>query len=208
MTDERDWFPLIPDRKWAYVQRGAIAAVERTVEARGPRKLGDVETFLVDRGKVKIDYSVADEGVRIHRTESEWGVEEYDPPELILKFGSKKGERWSARTASFENKGVEPVQVPAGRLEALRVVRSWTMEMPPAKCELHRWFAKNVGIVREDTVMNGTVTNVFELARIPEGASVTLLPPAASTPARAPQGAGDPQGCIVGLAFLVAGLVP
>jgi len=193
--DDRDYFPLENDRRWVYRMRGAVVSKELLAQVMGTEALDGQECFLVDRNRVRTWYSVDAKGVQLHRTSSESGVEEYDPPELILKFGSKKGDRWQAgpgaEVATFENRGNETVQVPAGMLPAIRVVRSWTVT-DIMRCELHRWFVKGVGIAREDMVINGTVGTVLELAFLPhewlvkmrESTVAATLEPAAPAPAK------------------------
>ena len=162
------YFPTTVGTKWVYEGTGGPEVHEVTaVEVKDGRKIVSV-TWELDlaSGKTKaVDrFHVSSVGV------FKLGVNEkvYDPPQCVLQLPHVPGQDWKWQpkgddkdTWSYTAAGVEEVEVPAGKFEAIRVEQVMTLGKYSLKTI--SWYAKGVGVVKREwetkpVAASGTVT--------------------------------------------------
>lgn len=144
---------------WTYVS----GSNEGRVKIAGRQKIGDVDCFIVETdrpgGAIREYLSVGAEGLRLHRMDAGKTTENYQPPLVRFKSGTKKGDRWEWKgkvgaqdvEASFTNEGREEVKVPAGTFNAWRI--GVTMKVGATVIASSNFYAPGVGLVRQDNTV-------------------------------------------------------
>jgi len=120
---------------WGFVARGANTHIATEVYKVGPDGVGLVSYASV-RGERFIDV--------------------FEPPLLVLKDGFKVGSRWTWKgriglaplETAYEVEAQETIEVHAGKFDCFRVVERDTGQ----DRTLRRWYAKGVGLVKEESV--------------------------------------------------------
>ncbi|MCE1247647.1 MAG: hypothetical protein LWY06_13475 [Firmicutes bacterium] len=93
----------------------------------------------------------------------------FNPPQLMLKFPLTQGQNWTRKinrgnafdTAMFVVKGVEKVETPAGKYDALKIESSGQSSQG-GEFTAQQWYAPNVGLVKETVqakTADGTVVS-------------------------------------------------
>jgi hypothetical protein len=168
-TLDKDYIPMKQGTKWVYKE----GSDEHTTELTGSVTLASHECVIAaftTAGKplsVIKAYRIGDEGLlecgaTIKLLElSPWN--ETKPPEIVLKFGTKKGDRWEHksgfRSAVYEHAGEEELTVPAGTFKTIKITLSetWDNAKDRPALKTSRSYARGVGIVREESTKGGTL---------------------------------------------------
>lgn len=197
--------PMEPGTTWRYAvadQAGGVVANEprtEVVRIAGTQEfegkpLLKFET-LRDDTLVKTElYEVSDRGVLCYargvRGES---LVRVDPPQVLIPPDPKPGAQWETDAIvadtqmheRFTASAEEDVYVPAGRFRALRL---HTEETTLVTIALDRWFARGVGIVKEETTLRGPGGALLQRTRVElqKQPEVLPLPTPSATPAPSP----------------------
>jgi hypothetical protein len=168
----KEHFPVGKGTRWTY-QAGEEEVV---TTSKGTEKVGDVECVKLtsDNGPSTASewFQVDAAGVTLRKLE-QWRNERLaesapQPPILRLKFGAKKGESWEwkgeagagGQRATYTHAGEEAIEVPAGKYTCVKI--KVDAESPQGKYTVERWFAKEVGLVKQVIAM-GERTATTEL---------------------------------------------
>jgi len=150
------YYPTQTGAKWVYDSDGKeYTHVVTRVEDAGEGKVVSVGRADGDRVIPVRKVTVSDKGV----FQSEDGDEKLDPPFCYLKLPAKAGDTWAANgvhqgktflhgTRSVA--GVEDVEVPAGKFQAVRVEWKCTMNSGQTY-KVTVWYAAGVGEVKSAT---------------------------------------------------------
>ena len=132
------YFPITPGAKWVYEKHGGG---DEAVVVSGVEKVGD--DLVVSRAGVDgngVNYTkmlVSTEGLRQPREGAD------GKPAWLLKSGLRSGDAWDVPDGSKRTVyGPEPIEVPAGKFTALRVV--WEYEGG----RITSWYVAGVGEVK------------------------------------------------------------
>lgn len=164
-----NYFPLAKGTTWTY--RSEVAGfVIRVSESQV--KNGRTQATLVYKfDNAEQSETMAGDTTGVYRP-GENGS--FDKPVLVLKYPLKVGETWTSRLplgganpeAKATVKRAVEVTVPAGKYEAMEVEFMSTGEGRPNT--LTAWYAPNVGVVKQTTVLEGRSTTI-ELAEFTPG---------------------------------------
>ncbi|AMV28090.1 hypothetical protein VT84_27035 [Gemmata sp. SH-PL17] len=155
------YFPITPGAKWVYEK---VSGVDEVAVVSGVEKIGDdlvVARAGADGNETRYTKMVVSaEGLRQEREgangESAW----------LLKSGLRSGDSWDVPDGGKRTVyGPEPIEVPAGKFTALRVV--WEHEGG----RLTSWYAPGVGEVKRVEKKPGgkeTVTRLLKSFQVKE----------------------------------------
>jgi hypothetical protein len=81
----------------------------------------------------------------------------FNPPQLVMKFPLNQGQNWVRKIdrgsfvdqAVFIVKGIESVETPAGKFEALKIESSGGSSAGGGEFTARQWYAPNVGLIKE-----------------------------------------------------------
>ena len=143
-------FPMAVGAKWVYASDDADVTFE--VLRTEKDEAADTDAFVVRRtiGKSAVEFRVAveEDGVYILRE----GDKAFSPPLRQFAFFARTGDSWKwkgkygteKRTETFEHRGAEEVNVPAGKFATIAVQQS----NPATGDQANFWLARDVGVVR------------------------------------------------------------
>lgn len=141
--------------KWVYQIEGTQKERVHTVvaaEKQGELLVVTIELDNDTGGKVTDTISIGGDGIYRHSV----GDTLIDPHLCLLKLPIKVGDKWATDfttpsgkwTGTRGVKGLEEVEVPAGKFKAVRVEHEYALDKEKYKQAL--WLAPNVGVVKHD----------------------------------------------------------
>ncbi len=170
MNETNDYYPLEVGNQWEYVMKTEVEEESpqisiMTVKIINKEIINDTETLVIENkgGNIapQIFYVNKEDGKILCYKKILNGKESYPyPPQLLFDFSSlKNGKKWKWID---ENKGIESegeilgkevINVPAGRFETykMKITYQPTHVAGTERAERTIWFAKNVGVVKDDT---------------------------------------------------------
>lgn len=168
-----------------------------TIYVGGTEKVGGVETVRYETHRQSVIsfiefLAVTDGGVTaIARAGEDNKKYKLDPPQKILSFPMRAGEKWNYKgkagdtetEQSYEIVGQESVTVPAGKFDAFHLRLTQLSPTPPKVIE-DRWFVPNVGyakILTEVTQGDGRLLQRIDL-QLSEGPKIGEKPAVTSKP--------------------------
>lgn len=164
---QQAYYPSEPGLSWTYSNG-------ETQTLSGPRDvLGGAMTVLVhyfEGTPVSEEYLVyGDDGVRSHGTAAGGEIMAYAPPLVVYPAGPlQPGDAWQSTTVvagvdiTLHNEvlGLQGVQTPAGRFNALRIHQT-TLTTSGGRTELDVYFVPSLGVVRF-TTQDGTTIDLID----------------------------------------------
>ncbi|OFX29058.1 MAG: hypothetical protein A2Z07_07470 [Armatimonadetes bacterium RBG_16_67_12] len=174
------YFPMSPGTVWVYRTTGR----EITMRAAGSVRVGAsqcrmIETVIDGTVTQSECIRVAGDGVYVHLRSYAAGSVALDPPQRLLAFPVVVGRKWQwtgrigERSVVFDYAWArrETTVTPAGTFDAMQL---YFAGAPDAQTHVQswRWYARGVGMVKEDTVLaqgNQTVRVYAELVRMVPG---------------------------------------
>lgn len=168
-----EYYPLTVGTTWVY----KVAGNETTVRVAGVERLGKEDCLRMETavagGKVSELLAVRADGVYRVKVKDD----ALKNPVKVLAFPVKLGAAWDIDSGfggvdikgKMTVKGLrEKVKTPAGEFEAV-LVESSDVEVGGAKVQMRFWYAKGVGLVRQEfTLTEGNVTTL-ELSKFTPG---------------------------------------
>jgi len=160
-----EYFPLELNTVWEYKTTSGKAETSSKItttvvkhEEIGGVMCARLEARLANK-KTSSEYvRVTDKGVYRHQA-SEQGI---SPPLLFLKLPFKEGDKWDveSKTLGLAVKGTftvsrGAVKVPAGEYKDVIICRSNNFKIADKEISLTYWFAKGVGIVKQEVKFGG-----------------------------------------------------
>ncbi len=149
------FFPAKVGAKWVYERNGKTSTETITsAEKDGDTILVKVHVLDEHGSESDLELKISREGVAVVA-----GLDEKHPPSLVLKLPHEnKGSwktytgAWPAGTSKLTAYGPEPVEVPAGKYDAIRVV---AVDAGKQGDDIRRtsWYAPGVGLVKKETEM-------------------------------------------------------
>ena len=166
-----DYFPLKAGNLWVYGKSNKEAdAPDITIRVTGKAKVEGVDCFVYETSigsRInRRDYLELRSGDGIYSRKREiftpMGTKEFfpQPPDLLLKFPLKTGSSWEWEDNSekklkgfniFEITGYESIRTEAGDFDCYRL-EVYQENTRGDKYKTVRWFAKEVGMVKETTI--------------------------------------------------------
>jgi Flp pilus assembly protein TadD len=197
------WFPLSPGAAWEYkatttttVAGGAPSSADVTVKLSAPAE----PNGPVMRGD--FGYAAKDDGVYLIGRAADKKFTPFDEPQRVVPAAPKTGDRWTYREAAGRTAGSclgpETVKVPAGEYECQKVYLITIGGRDGAyRRETTRWFAKDVGLVKEvettpaaDGAVRETTTELTAYTPAKSAAAVATTPGDTGKPASPAVGTG------------------
>ncbi|MFW5899508.1 MAG: hypothetical protein ACOCUN_03470 [Jiangellaceae bacterium] len=160
------YYPDTPGISWTY-SNGETQTLGGPREVVGGSHI--VLTHAFEGVPVSEEYLSFDDGVRSHGTAAGGEVMAYDPPLLVYPPSPlEPGDTWESTTQvdgvditlTGEVLGVEGIETPAGRFNALRL-RQTTLTSSGGRTALDVYFVPTVGVVRFVT-QDGTRVDLIE----------------------------------------------
>jgi hypothetical protein len=175
------YFPLTPGTIWVYRSGGGTEVVRRV---GGAVKSGGQECRLIetvaDGGVTQSEcYQVTAAGVYVVHRSGPGGSAALTPPQPLLSAPLSVGRTWQwtgtigDRTITFDYQWArrETVVTPAGRFDTMQSYFSGE-PAPGARIQSWRWFARGVGLIKEDTIVtqgSQQQRGYLELIRVTRG---------------------------------------
>jgi hypothetical protein len=177
---DKEYVPIKQGTKWVY----KADAKELTTEVTGSVTLSGKECAIATSAtagealNLLAAYRIGDEGLlkcgATYKITELGPWIERNPPEMELKFGTKKGDRWEHksgfRTATYEHAGEEELTVAAGTYKAIKIslVETWENDKTGTKVKTSRWYARGVGLIKQESTAARTAP-LKELKSFTEG---------------------------------------
>lgn len=166
MAAAQGYYPSEPGMTWTY-SNGETQSLD------GPRQVGEREVLVLTHAMqgvpVSEEYLSYEDGVVSFGTAAGGDVMTYQPPLRVYPPSPlEPGASWESTTTvegveitlASSVEGVQGVETPAGRFNALRI-RQTTATSTGARTELVLFFVPSVGVVRFET-RDGTLVDLIE----------------------------------------------
>lgn len=160
-ADAATYFPMLPGTVWVYrTTNGEITIRAGKSVPVGTGQCRMLETVVGGTVTQAECIRVAAEGVYIH-LRIQGGVSvALDPPQRLLAFPAVVGRKWqwhgriAERSVVFDYSWArrEFTATPAGTFDAMQLYFAGVPD-PQTTVQSWRWYAKGVGMVKEDTVL-------------------------------------------------------
>ena len=170
-----DYYPLKVGTKWHYQinaggQKVTIVYQIAKIESVNGKPLAVLEQLI--NGEVQGTEHIGVESGGVFRYR--YKEFEVSPPVCLLKYPVKEGSSWDTETkigtqqftVSGRERGIEEVEVPAGKYQAVAVKIETTVK--GSKVSNTYWFAPDVGIVKQSVDVPGRPISM-ELLKFEEG---------------------------------------
>jgi hypothetical protein len=168
---DTEYMPLSLGTTWEY----KIGEKVMTTKVAGAEKVKDRECIklvsTIDKRQMSETVAVLESGVYRYAME---GIA-VDPPVRFLNLPAKKDDKWDVKSTvegaefsgAFTTSEEKAVTTPAGKYDCLKVVGEFTVD--GSKVTFTYWFAKGVGIVKQEIASGQMKTEVLLTKFTPAG---------------------------------------
>lgn len=160
------YFPLAPGWKWTYEYPGGKFSMEITKTEKVGDHLSASRLETIKEGKTKLYEHVIKTEEGICRVSVQG--HEAKPPVCFLKVVEEGGEKkWTFESkiadqdikGEFTYEGEVDVEVPKGKYKAIKITSS-TVDIAKQPVVISYYFAKDVGMVKQDIRVGGKLTEI------------------------------------------------